>query len=127
MADLQQVFHVGYWQHDKQATAMTRLEDAAEARDEHAFLEALKDIEWRDRPSEDFIRAVQLALKVGAHLAARQISAEGAKCHPGDAEIQKYARVLAPPRVVSKKAPPDPGRKASREWLMAHSGEYSGQ
>ena len=125
--DLQQVFSQGSWEYDEQEHTLSRLEDAAEAHDRGAFLEALQDIEWRDRPPMDFTRAIQLAFRVGAHLAARQISAEGARHHAEDAEIQKYARVLAPPRVISKSVPSDPARKANREWLTAHSGEYKGQ
>lgn len=106
---------------------LTHLEVAAEARDERAFLEALEAITWQNRPPADFVRAVRLALKSGAHLAARRISVEGAKYYPDDPEVQKQARVLAAPRVVSGHVPPDPARKANREWLEAHGGEYRNQ
>lgn len=127
MTDLQQASRRGSWAHDEQERAMARLEDAANAKDEHAFLEALKEVEWRNRPPADFTRAAQWALKAGAYKAAYQISAEGAKHHPDNLEVQKYARVLAPPKVVSGKEPPDPTLKANRKWLEAHEGEYPGQ
>lgn len=82
---------------------------------------------WRNRPPADFVRAVHLALKAGAYLAACRISAEGAKHHPEDSEVQKQARVLAPPTVISGRIPPDPARKANRRWLEAHGNEYRGQ
>ncbi len=127
MTDLQQVFHQDSWEHRKQESAMARLEDAAQAGDERAFLDALKEVEWRNRASGDFTRAMQLAFKVGAHLAARQLSVEGAKHHPDDPEIQKYARVLAPPKVVSSDALPNAAHKANREWLKTHAGDNRGQ
>jgi hypothetical protein len=106
---------------------LVRLEMAAQAADEGAFLDALKIIKWEDRPPGDFIRAVQLALAVGAHLIAREISAEGAKHYPDNPEIQKYARVLAPPKAISRDLPPNPTLEANRSWLMTHGGEYRGQ
>lgn len=125
-ATLEQILHV-LWKHRESARAMVRLEEAAKAGDQHAFQASLEEIEWRNCPPEDFVRATQLALEIGAHLTARQISAEGAKRYPEDPEILKYARVLAPPKVVSKNVPPDPARRANREWLKAHGGEYRGQ
>ncbi len=127
MTDFQQVSHHGAWEREYKERIMARLEDAASAGNERDFLEALKEVEWRNRTPGDFTRAIQLAFKVGAHLAAGQLSVEGAKYHPDDPEIQKYARVLAPPKVVSRRLPPNVSRKANRDWLMAHSGEYKGQ
>ncbi len=126
LSTLEEVLRV-FWEHREQEKAMSRLEDAANARDEHAFLEALEEVEWRGRPPADFTRAAKRALKAGAYKAAYQISVQGAEYHPDNQEVQKYARVLAPPKVVSRDMPPDPARKANREWLKAHSGEYSGQ
>lgn len=126
LTTLEEVLRI-FWEHREQERAMARLEDAAKAKDEHAFLEAFKDIEWRNRPPTDFIRAARLALKAGVYAAAYQVSAEGAKYHPDDPEIQKYARVLAPPKVVSNTVSPDSTLKANREWLEAHEGEYRGQ
>jgi hypothetical protein len=125
--DFQQVAYHGLWERENKAPAMARLEDAASTGEKREFLEALNEIEWQDRTPEDFLRAIQLAFKVGAHLAARQLSVEGTKHYPADPEIRKYARVLAPPKVVSRKVPPDPTRRANREWLTAHSGDYKGQ
>jgi len=99
--------------HKEQERVMTRLEDAVEVDNELAFLESLKDVEWWSRPPGAFMHAIQLALTVGAHSAARQISAEGVKWHPQHPEISKYARILAPPRVVSKDMPIDPSRRAN--------------
>jgi hypothetical protein len=42
--------------------AMMALETAAEAKDEMAFLQAKRAIDWEERPAEDFVRAVDFAL-----------------------------------------------------------------
>lgn len=127
MTDLQQVFD-GSWAHDEQERAMAHLEGTAKAGDERAFLDALKSITWQNRAPADLMRAVKLALEAGAHLAARQLAIEGAERYPNDPQVQKYARLLAPPKVVSSKVRSDRRqRKANREWLRAHGNEYSGR
>lgn len=103
------------------------MESAAETGDERAFLDALKEVSWQGRPATDFIRAVHLALEAGAHLAARKLSAEGAEFHPNDSELQKYARVLAPPKVISTDVPPNPSQGTNLEWLKAHGEQYRGK
>lgn len=127
MIDLQQVSDYDIWNRKEKDHATACLEDAAKARDERTFLKALQEVKWHNRPPGDFIYAAQLALKAGAYRAAYQISAEGAEHHPSSSEIQKYAHVLAPPKVVVGKATTDSGHKANREWLKTHGGEYSGQ
>lgn len=124
--DLQQVFHDPP-KHSRRNDLMSQLEKMAEAGDKSAFLETLEEIEWSDRSSTDFVHAIRLALKVGAHKVARQLSAEGANLYPGSSELSKYDRVLAPPKVVSKNARPDPSRKANREWLKKYGSGYGGQ
>jgi hypothetical protein len=123
---LEEVLRI-FWEQRKQEQVMTRLEDAARAGDRRAFLEALKEVEWQDWSPKDFAHAVRLGLEAGEHLAARRISEEGVSRYPDDSELQKYAHVLSPPKVISKHVPPDPARIANREWLKAHSGEYRGQ
>ncbi|MBI3732482.1 MAG: hypothetical protein HY259_03375 [Chloroflexi bacterium] len=106
---------------------MLALEAAARAGDERAFLAALDQINWLARPPEYYIRAVRLALEASAHLAARRLAAEGAERYRDHTELQKYARVLAPPRVTRSNLPPDPTIKANLEWLKANRDRYLGQ
>ncbi len=106
---------------------MLQLESAAKLGDERAFLAAQKMIDWQRRQPEDFISAVQLALSAGAYLAARRLSAKGAERYPNHAELQKYARILAPPKVTRSNRPPDPTLRANRDWLMTHSDSFQGQ
>lgn len=126
LTTLEEVLRV-FWEHREQERAMARLEDAAKKKDEHAFLEALKGIEWQNRPPADFVRAARLALKTGAYAVAHQISVEGTKHYPDDPEIRKYARVLAPPETRIGKPISDSKHWANREWLKDHGSEYSGQ
>jgi hypothetical protein len=106
---------------------MARLQAAAQAKDEQAFLAARHAIDWSARPPDDFIRAVRLALMAGAYLAARNLATEGAAQHPAHAEMQKVARVLAPPKAARSTMPPNPGLRANSDWLRAHADEYRGQ
>ncbi len=111
----------------KQDDPLTDLERAARAANESAFLEALKAINWQARPVKEFVRATQLALEAGAHLAARDISSRGALLYPDDREIQRYGRTLAAPRVLARTKSVNRGLQANREWLKAHSEEHRGQ
>jgi hypothetical protein len=107
--------------------SMARLKRAADAVDERAFLQAENSIDWETRSPEEIIQGVQFALAAGAHFFARRIASQGAARFPNDEQIQKYARVLAPPRILSKEAPPRSDLKANRDWLKAHRNEYQGQ
>lgn len=106
---------------------MALLEGAAESGDESTFLSIEKAIDWSARPPEDLVRGVNLALRVGAFLLARKLSAEGARRYPNHPELQKYARVLAPPKVVRSDLPPTPSVKANRNWLKEHAQSYKGR
>ncbi|MEW6718335.1 MAG: hypothetical protein AB1345_12660 [Chloroflexota bacterium] len=107
--------------------SMVRLQRAANAGDEHAFLQAENAIDWETRPPKEILQGVQFALAAGAHLAARRIASQGASRFPNDEQIQRYVRVLAPPRIVSKETSPRSDLKANRDWLQAHRNEYQGQ
>jgi hypothetical protein len=111
----------------RQRNALAALERAARDANEMAFLEAVKEINWQRRTSQDFVRATRLALAAGAHLAARELASEGALLHPDDPEIQKYARTLAPPRITLRTQSTDRGLKANREWIKANAGDYKGR
>lgn len=106
---------------------LAALRAAAAAGDERAFLLAEAQISWQRRPAADFLQAIQFALSAGAHRSARKLAAQSAIRYPKHTELQKYARVLAPPRVTVSPLPPDPGLKANRDWLMDHGDEYRGQ
>ncbi len=116
---------------DEQEFLFARMEEAAEAQDELAFVAAFRQVNWDGRPVEDFIKAIQIAFRAGAYMAARRISEEGAKRHPDDAVMQEYARVLAPPKVIANNVPADPVRTANilanHKWLLAHRAEYPGK
>src|ERR1043165_6789755 len=111
----------------RQRKVTIHLEAAAKTGNETAFLDALKEYELKNKPATDFIRIIKLALEAGAHLAARRLSDEGAKLHPKSGELQKYARVLAPPQINSAEVPANPKRGANLEWLRAHSKEHKGK
>jgi hypothetical protein len=105
---------------------LDRLEEAATSGNEVAFAQILAEIDWNSRSAEDHIRAIDLALQVGAHLAARKLAAQGAEFHRDSEELQKYARILAPPQVV-RTQPRRVDVLANIEWLKANQSEYKGK
>jgi hypothetical protein len=111
----------------RQRKIMLRLEATAKAGNETAFLDALKEYELKNKSATDFISIIRLALEAGAHLAARCLSADGAKLHPSNVELQKYARVLAPPQINSAEVPANPKRGTNLEWLRVNSENYKGK
>lgn len=106
---------------------MVGLEKSAEAGNEQAFIEAAQAISWQTRPPGDFLRAIHFAFAAGAHLYARRLAAKGAEQYPEHQELQKYARILAPPKVIQSNLPPDPTLGANRDWLKKHRHNYSEQ
>jgi len=102
---------------------MARLQTAANAGDEQAFLAAKCAMDWSARSGDDFMRAVRLALTAGALMAARNLAAEGATQHPEHAELQQAAHILAPPKVI-RRSPADPHASADIAWLRQHADEH---
>src|SRR5690349_3649957 len=68
---------------------LTRLEQAARAGSESAFVKALQTTNWKDRSPDEFTKGIRLALQAGAHLAAREISEKALNLYPSNAEIQR--------------------------------------
>src|SRR5260221_5990604 len=52
------------------------LSEAAETGNTSKFLTSVEDINWNRRSAEEYIRAIDLALKVGAHLTARDLATQ---------------------------------------------------
>lgn len=111
----------------RQDHVLIRLEQAANAGNESRFVEALKAMDWKDRPASDFARGIRLALQAGAHLAARDISEQSVEFHPSNPELLRFVRALARPRLISSALPPDDIGNANRKWLQTHAGEYKGR
>lgn len=111
----------------RQADPMARLERAAKAANQAAFLEAVEEINWQRGSVRDFTRAIDLSLKVGAHLAARRLATDGADLHFDNEELQKYARILAPPKVSNRRPSSNAKPKANVDWLRANRNDYKGK
>lgn len=106
---------------------MAQLQRAADAGDERAYLHAENAIDWEERSAEDVLRGIRFALAAGAHLAASRIASQGASQFPQSKEVQRYARVLAPARVIKEEAASRSDLRANRDWLQTHRGEYQGK
>ncbi|MGH9843689.1 MAG: hypothetical protein ACREEM_33555 [Blastocatellia bacterium] len=106
------------------------LKTTVEAGDEVAFHRLLETLDYSSLSAEDFILAIKAALEIGAYPASRSLSVKASNRFPAHAEIQKYAHVLAPPRVISS----IPATKVSSEtiknnwnWLGTHGAAFRGK
>jgi len=106
---------------------MSLLEAASSMGNEMTFVEVVNAIAWDYRSVEDFLKAIRLALSVGAHLQARKLAMEGGLRFAGHEEMQKYARILSPSQVLDAHLPPDTNAGADMKWLKTHGEEYRGQ
>jgi hypothetical protein len=102
------------------------LEALEATEDTAAFLDQWKRMRWEQRPAEDIVRGVKLALRVDAAMAARDLSALGARRFPGNPELVKMARVLAPPRLIGL-SPAKPGAGDNMKWLRENATSYLGR
>jgi hypothetical protein len=59
-------------------------------------------------------------------MAARHLAMRGAHRYPHHDELQKYARILAPPRIIARNLPPDSSIQANQNWLSAQGAQYRG-
>lgn len=76
---------------------------------------------------KEFLLAADLEMERGDWNGAWKIATEGLQHFPDHAELQKYAYILAPPKVTV--VPRDPSRdvRADREWLKQNRAEYRGR
>ncbi|WP_199248179.1 hypothetical protein [[Phormidium] sp. ETS-05] len=76
---------------------------------------------------EEFINAADQELMRQDWKAAWKIATEGLQHFPDHAELQKYAYILAPPKVTS--VPRDPNRdvQGDIDWLKQNRDEYRGR
>jgi hypothetical protein len=105
---------------------MARLARAAARASESMFLEAVDRVDWANRSPNDYLRAVQLALQSGAHLAARNLAAQGAAQHKENLELQRQANILAPPKITRRVAS-NSSQRPNKDWLNNNENQYRGK
>lgn len=108
-------------------TVMVRLKSAAEDGDGEAFLSAYRELEGEELSVEDYIQVMRLSLEVGAYLLAREVSMQAVNRYSDHAELQKYARLMAPAKVIGTRPATGQSIEANRNWMRSHGAEYSGQ
>jgi hypothetical protein len=105
-------------------STMLPFELAAEAGDEGVFVAALGAALWEERTAADLSYLVRLALKAGAHLAARHLASRGAELYPQNSDLKRMAALLAPPRVRREEAGHEEARRLNRAWIEQHREEF---
>lgn len=111
---------------DESGSVMAVLAELSERHEAAAFVSTLQTVDWASRPADEVAQAVKLALMTGAFMAARRLSQEGADRYPEHAELQKLARLLAPPRVIGH-SPARPDLRANHEWMKREANAYRGK
>ncbi|MEP7339979.1 MAG: hypothetical protein ABI977_19730 [Acidobacteriota bacterium] len=112
---------------DWRETIMARLKAAAEETDGAAFQSAYRDLDSEELSAEDYIQVIRLALEVGAYLLSREVSTLAANRYSENAELQKYARILAPAKVIGSSPATGQSIEVNRNWMKSHGAEYRGQ
>ena len=110
----------------REDAAWLALQLAAEKGDAASYMRAASSIDWEYRDARAFVNAVKWALAAGAHLKARELATQGAELFPGDPELVKMARILAPPKYLGS-SPANYAAKLNRAWLARHRKQYRGR
>src|SRR5438309_974629 len=76
---------------------------------------------------EAVIRDIRQAFATGDHLGARELASRGAEDYPTSNELQKWATILAPPKILRTDIPADPSKGSNYQWLRESSEPYKGQ
>jgi len=76
----------------------------------------------------EFLLAADSEINQGNWQAAWELANQGLKQFPNHTELQKYARILAPPKITSSvDRGGHPEIKANRDWLKHNRIEYRGR
>ncbi len=108
---------------------MEQLREAVKRGDEKAFTAIANGIDWSLRSPEELRLGIRYALRVGAHLKARQLAEDGGEWYPDHPDLQRAAHILAPPKPISS-APAGPAGQSAQaniRWLKQHGDQYRGQ
>lgn len=103
------------------------IEEAAQAHDIRSFVTAIGTVNWKMCQPNDFIRAVDVALSLGAFAVARDISEKGHGKYPNHLGLLQHALVLAAPKIRRADLPVDARVKENENWLREHRHEFRGR
>lgn len=102
------------------------LRKAVDDNSQSDFLEIIAYIDvWAS--SKVLKEAIDLALTANWYQVAVQLAQSGSEDFPEDVVLQKYARVLAPPRVINNRVPTPAGIGDAMDWRKHHGADYRGQ
>jgi hypothetical protein len=90
------------------------------------FTEAVATLDWCNKPAWFFKQAIGLALQLELSTIAHKLTSMGCELYPGDADLKRAERVLAPPKVIETARPSRKGLSESMAWLQHHAVEYRG-
>jgi hypothetical protein len=106
---------------------LERLAQVMQDGDEQMFASIANQMDWAVRGPEAVLLGIRYALKIGAHLKARQLTELAEKLYPGYDGLKKYVELLAPTRIERVSLPKDFDAAADMNWLKEYGEEYRGQ
>jgi len=112
----------------KSINSVAELYKAIFSSSQETFVKVVENIDWDAlQTPEPIKKAIDLALANGYHTMALNITTKGLALFPEDTDLQKFARILAPPKVIRANVPPSVGLRESMKWLEENRAQYSGQ
>lgn len=91
------------------------------------FVESVKQLNLRELTADTIKQIIDYSLDMGLIIMARNLSEQGAMLHTENDELQKYHRILSPPKVIRKDLPPYPQAELNVRWLKENRATYQGQ
>lgn len=76
---------------------------------------------------EEFIEATRTIINTGDFYGAQKLSFEAAQKYPDHREVQKIARILAPPKITVSKRPPNRDTWINQDWIKQNRMQYRGR
>lgn len=92
-----------------------------------SFIEIVNQLDLSTLSAEVIIQIIDYSLDMGLVIMARKISQQGSSLHSENDELQKYNRILSPPKVIRKDLPPYPQAELNVRWLKENWSAYRGQ
>jgi len=79
------------------------------------------------RSPEDYIRAIDRAVRQDNFRHAADLAFEAFESYPNSEKIRRYARVFAPKTLVFHELPPNPEMSLNLNWVLQHRSSHRGR
>jgi hypothetical protein len=112
---------------ERESLEIADLQTAVENRDPRLFAQLASAMNWWNRPPDELIRAIDLALGMDMIPLARELTDQGKRRFSDEKRFQRLAAVLSPPVILGPRQSQPMDLAASQQWLTKHASEYRNQ